>query len=110
VNAISEIELPALTIEGKDTFRRTASAPSAVLGTDRAVILDRMRQPIGYALTCQTVLNQGRNGFGIEFCGKPSRRESGKVTASYCVPCCELHFVAIPWGNLSNRAMSSIRY
>lgn len=110
MNALTEIQLPVLTVEGKDRWRRTVAAPSAVLGNDRAVLLDRMRQPIGYALTCQTVVNPGRHGFGIEFCGKPSRRAHGKVTASYCEDCCAINFVLKPWGSLSDKAMANVRY
>jgi hypothetical protein len=85
--------IPDLVITGKPgkgTHRITPLSPAAVITLERSKAIERLTsvRVLGPALTCQTVIDPGRYGVGIKFCGVPSRVEpDGTRKYSFCTAC-----------------------
>lgn len=58
----------------------------------------------GRVIECQTIVNQGRFGIGLEFC--PNRAEPGR---SYCEACCARYYIGAPKPRLSPSVLGTHR-
>lgn len=99
---VSRASLPPSLDAGANMKLMTVMSPSAVVSLERSKAIERLAsvRVLGPARTCQTVVDPGRFGIGVRFCGVAS-----VVNKSYCVDCCKRYFVKSGYGWYSDRAM-----